>query len=113
MNHIKLIVTVISVALFFSAGFSLAEDIRIPVGQQAGTQMNVATPKTGMTKEKVRAEFGEPLSESAAVGQPPISQWKYPEFSVYFEYDHVIHSVRQLNAPAPSATSAPAPDVVQ
>jgi hypothetical protein len=27
------------------------------------------------------------------VGKPPISRWEYPGFIVYFESDHVIHSV--------------------
>ena len=27
------------------------------------------------------------------VGQPPITRWDYREFSVYFEYDHVVKSV--------------------
>jgi len=27
------------------------------------------------------------------VGKPPISRWEYPGFVVYFEHEHVIHSV--------------------
>jgi hypothetical protein len=38
--------------------------------------------------QKMRAGQHKP------VGQPPITRWDYREFSVYFEYDHVINSVR-------------------
>lgn len=73
-----------------------AEDIRIPVGQQA-QESGIETPKTGMTKANVRAKFGDPLQESAPVGDPPISRWTYSEYVVYFEHDHVIRSVRTFH----------------
>ena len=50
-------------------------------------------PTRGMTQERVRANFGEPNSTVAAVGDPPISRWIYSDFVVFFEYDKVIHSV--------------------
>lgn len=50
-------------------------------------------PTRGMTQERVRANFGEPNSTVAAVGDPPISRWVYSDFVVFFEYDKVIHSV--------------------
>jgi hypothetical protein len=41
----------------------------------------------------VEASFGEPRERHAAVGQPPITRWDYPAFSVYFEFDKVLHAV--------------------
>jgi hypothetical protein len=41
----------------------------------------------------VEAKFGTPEQKIAAVGEPPITRWIYPEFEVFFEYDKVIHSV--------------------
>ena len=38
-------------------------------------------------------EFGLPQSKSAPVGEPPISIWRYPDYTVYFESETVIHSV--------------------
>ena len=76
---------------------ALAETVRIPIGEQSA----VATankPRTGITKTKVEAEFGEPLVKNGAVGDPPISSWEYPDFTVYFEYDHVIHSVAKFTS---------------
>ena len=42
----------------------------------------------------VLERFGLPDEEHPAVGSPPITRWDYREFSVYFEYDHVVDAVR-------------------
>ncbi len=52
-------------------------------------------PTRGQTMDQVTAEFGEPSSIAGPVGDPPITTWDYPGFSVYFEYDKVLHSVMQ------------------
>ena len=54
---------------------------------------DVATPGRGMTMDQVAAKFGAPTSKIPPVGKPPISRWDYPGFVVYFERNHVIHSV--------------------
>ena len=46
-----------------------------------------------LSKAQVEASYGAPSDKIAAVGQPPISRWVYPGFTVYFEYDHVVHAV--------------------
>lgn len=74
------------------ATYANAEQIKIPIGQQT-TAQSAQMPAKGMTKARVQAAFGEPLEITPAKGQPPISSWKYSEFVVYFENDHVIHSV--------------------
>ena len=56
-------------------------------------QSDVATPTRGMTMNQVETKFGAPVSKVPAVGKPPISRWEYPGFIVYFEANHVIHSV--------------------
>ena len=50
-------------------------------------------PTRGMTQASVEAKYGSPVQKKAAVGDPPISRWVYPGFTVYFEYDRVIHAV--------------------
>jgi hypothetical protein len=57
-----------------------------------------------MTMSQVSAKFGDPVTKVPAVGKPPISRWEYPGFVVYFEADHVIHSVIP-NETAPSGTA--------
>lgn len=54
---------------------------------------DLATPSRGMSMEQVSSKFGTPTAKIPAVGNPPISRWEYPGFVVYFEHQHVIHSV--------------------
>ena len=50
-------------------------------------------PVNGQKKAAVEAKFGAPVQKLAAVGDPPISSWKYDKYSVYFEYDLVLFTV--------------------
>ena len=54
---------------------------------------DVQAPTRGMTMDQVAVKFGAPVSKTPPVGKPPISRWEYPGFVVYFEHEHVIHSV--------------------
>ena len=72
-------------------GSIAAEEIAIPAGQQGDAA--IVTPSTGQNKTNVASSFGQPLQTSGSIGDPPISRWEYDQFYVYFEYDHVIHSV--------------------
>ncbi|WP_022962385.1 hypothetical protein [Halopseudomonas pelagia] len=71
-----------------------ADTLVIPLGQQAA-QASAQLPQRGLNSSSVRQRYGEPANRHAPVGQPPISRWDYADFSVYFEHDNVIHSVRQ------------------
>ena len=53
----------------------------------------IQTPRNGVNMASVRQQYGDPISEGAAIGDPPITRWDYEGFSVYFEYDLVLHSV--------------------
>lgn len=71
-------------------------------------------PGRGASMAQVEKHFGAPLEKLAPVGNPPITRWIYGDYTVYFEYEYVIHSVRNEGgrAPEPSAPaveSAPAP----
>ena len=50
-------------------------------------------PARGMKMDQVRNQWGSPLAESPPVGEPPITSWRYSGFTVYFEYNTVLHSV--------------------
>lgn len=54
---------------------------------------SIATPTRGSLMASVSKQFGEPQHRAGPVGEPPISQWDYGNFIVYFERDRVIHSV--------------------
>ena len=66
-----------------------ADELRTP----RVTSQSPDRPARGMSMEKVEATFGAPTSRAAPVGQPPITRWEYPGFTVYFEHQHVIHTV--------------------
>lgn len=69
-----------------------ADVLRIPVGQQGASEIQV--PARGALRMQVLERFGLADEEHPAVGQPPITRWDYRDFSVYFEGDRVINSVR-------------------
>ena len=73
-------------------GVAGAETIAIDNGI-AVKESDVATPTRGMSMDQVATKFGTPVTKVPAVGKPPISRWEYPGFVVFFEADHVIHSV--------------------
>jgi hypothetical protein len=50
-------------------------------------------PTNGQNMQAVEARFGAPQSTHGPVGEPPISRWDYPGYSVYFEHDKVLTSV--------------------
>ncbi len=62
-------------------------------GLDVASASSRSRPVRGTSMERVQADFGAPTSQQAAVGEPPISSWDYPGFTVYFEYDLVIHAV--------------------
>lgn len=69
-----------------------ADTLRVPVGQQGDPALQL--PRQGDSQHAVEARHGAAEKRHAAVGQPPISRWDYPGFSVYFERGTVIDSVR-------------------
>jgi len=54
---------------------------------------NVDRPHGGMSMQQVESKFGAPTERHPTVGKPPITRWDYPQFSVFFEGDRVIHAV--------------------
>lgn len=50
-------------------------------------------PRRGISKTQVEAQYGPPITRHPAVGDPPITRWDYQGFSVFFEYQHVLHAV--------------------
>ena len=53
----------------------------------------LSLPVNGQDKASVETTFGAPVEKRPAVGDPPISSWKYDTYSVYFEYDRVLFTV--------------------
>jgi hypothetical protein len=66
----------------------------------------VTLPTRGATMSQVQSKFGAPAQKLAPVAgpnsrkhNPPITRWIYPNFEVYFEYDHVIDAVLIKSSP--------------
>lgn len=69
------------------------------------TESSVNKPAKGSTMTAVLRDFGAPTSKRAPVGggskhQPPITRWDYPNFSVFFENNHVVDAVVPSQRPA-------------
>ena len=75
----------------FSLSPALLADVLLIEEVRQADQMEL--PDNGVKKADVKARFGEPMKTNAAVGDPPISSWKYDKFSVYFEHDLVLSTV--------------------
>ncbi len=84
--------TALLFALTFLASMAtIADTVTIPLGQQG--EQSVDRPPRGTNKAQVEAVYGVPDEKHGPNGQPPIYYWEYPEYTVYFEGDFVIHSV--------------------
>ena len=81
---------ILALCFMLSSSLLTAETITIPVGSQADISDK---PTLGMTMDSVKHQFGEPKKTSGPTGEPPITRWDYEQFSVYFEFDTVLHSV--------------------
>ena len=66
----------------------------------AQTTSSTKLPRRGMSMQTVTNGWGAAPRQLSAVGNPPISRWIYPGFTVYFEYNHVIHSVQHTQGNA-------------
>jgi hypothetical protein len=84
------LITLFSAALI--APFTTAEVITLPIGEQT-RQSDLDMPVRSMNKQDVRRDYGDPQEITDAVGEPPISQWIYGDYVVYFEGDWVLYSV--------------------
>ena len=88
-------------AFFLASLFSvfsqttIAQETILPIGSQGQYLGNMSEPTHGQNQETVKSQFGQPLAVYGPHGEPPITRWDYENFSVYFENDSVIHSVRK------------------
>ena len=64
-----------------------------PLKAQTPSSYSVNLPGRGMSMTDVEKRFGEPVTKVEEVGQPPITRWIYNDFTVFFEYQYVIHSL--------------------
>jgi len=91
---------VLTLMLVFSAGLvqlGIAQaDVLLIEEVRQSDRMDL--PANGMNKDAVQARFGKPENKRSAVGDPPITQWDYDNWSVYFEYELVLFTVLHKGA---------------
>ncbi len=83
-----LVASVITLVLSFQSIY--AETVRMP---SQSSSFSVEIPPRGMTMTRVEEHFGEPTTKQVPIGEPPITVWQYSNYTVYFEHQHVIHTV--------------------
>ena len=73
---------------------------------RAQSEHGTSLPKRGATMAQVETTFGAPQQKFPAVAgpgsrkrNPPITRWDYPNFHVYFEYNHVVDAVLVKSRP--------------
>jgi len=81
--------------LLLTSGFlwqpASATEVTIP-GHTATGHMQVM-PDRGISMDSVLSEFGEPDERFGPIGDPPITEWVYGSFRVYFEHEIVLHAI--------------------
>lgn len=83
----------LGLALAGIAGTSPAPAQTLDMAQAPQASGTAGAPSRGMTMAQVERQFGAPAERAAAVGRPPITRWVYADKVVFFEYDHVVHTV--------------------
>jgi len=91
-NNMMLSALALTAFILAPSGTVVAEQITIPVGSQTD-RASISAPQIGMSQASVRAKWGAPMEIQGPVGEPPISQWYYQDFIVYFENNRVLHTV--------------------
>lgn len=79
-------------ALAGDGGQAMATVVDLPAAARAAAT-RAQRPTRGMTKTRVANLYGPPQQRHPPIGEPPITRWDYPGYSVFFEYDLVLHAV--------------------
>ena len=91
---------ILAVATVASLALAMSPDARAEAVTLGKTTVRGGdVPVRGLSMGQVERRYGAPLDKLPTAGggaprQPPINRWRYNGFTVYFERDRVIHSVR-------------------
>jgi len=78
-------------SIFMQGAIASGDNLVIP-GHVATAETQML-PKRGTSMERVLEQYGEPDKRYDSIGEPPITEWVYGSFRVYFEYEFVLHSI--------------------
>ena len=88
--------TGMALMLLFATGVTAHADVLLLdaiKAAPANADGGVIRPRTGNSMSQVKTQYGQPGSVKEAVGDPPITRWVYPAYTVYFEHQHVVNVV--------------------
>ena len=90
----KIMISISSLLILVAATLHVnAQVVKMPNSNSAQVVIHSNMPVRGLTKGQVESRFGEPSSRQGPTGIPAIYRWNYESYSVFFENNHVIHSV--------------------
>jgi len=78
---------------FICGPMTIHADTLSIINEPENSPAGVLRPTSGMSMQQVEVTYGAPRETLPYVGNPPITRWVYENFTVYFEYEHVIYSV--------------------
>ncbi|MDJ0806307.1 MAG: hypothetical protein QNJ78_05680 [Gammaproteobacteria bacterium] len=87
--------TYLCAGLIIASSTTLADVLLIDTIHQAplNSSEGIPRPTRGMTMDQVKRDYGDPSMTHPWIGDPPITRWDYADYSVFFEYRHVLTSV--------------------
>jgi hypothetical protein len=70
----------------------------LSIGEQAKVLTKADMPRRGVSMSVVKSKYGAAKKETLSRGKvtkrrPRITRWNYGKFSVFFEHNHVVHTV--------------------
>ena len=83
----------LALTILFSTALQ-ADNLSIP--GHFTSDSTLIMPKRGISMDKVLEQFGEPDRRIEAIGEPPITEWDYGDFRVFFEHQTVLHSLNLI-----------------
>lgn len=99
----------LTLSLAFAAGLLLQAPVQADtlLVERVQVEPTQSLPARGKTMGQIESQFGAPRAKHPPVAgpnarryNPPITRWDYPNFSVYFEYNHVVDAVANKATPS-------------
>ena len=93
MPAVRLLILTLTFALL--GGTTLADTLVMEsvASAPANSPSGIERPSSGASMSQVEVRYGMPSGKVPAVGDPPITRWKYDAFTVYFEHEYTITTI--------------------
>lgn len=92
MSQSRCLITTAILVLFTAPVQAEVISIANPDYDVSNSPAGVERPSQGMSMQQVEQRFGVAQEQRSPVGDPPVTRWLYEDFTVFFEYDKVVHA---------------------